>query len=344
MARNTAGRLTCWCVEVADSERAQLTAAFARHPELEGRLLAGPLDEHLDRLSRAEILAVFIESRVNDEVLARVPNLRLLVTRSTGYDHIDLTACARRGIIVTNVPVYGENTVAEHTFALLLALSRKLLAAEHHGRRGRWDRQGLQGFDLKGKTVGVVGAGRIGLHFIRMARAFQMRVIVFDPKRDTLLADVLGFDYVSLDELLERSDVVSLHAPSNQHTYHLINATSLARMKRGAILLNTARGDLIDSSDLVDALNSGQLGGAGLDVLEGEQDVSEDLLLLADGREEELRAAFSRRLLAERDDVIITPHNAFNSVEAVQRIADTSVDAMAAYAAGQPIDTVVEAS
>lgn len=341
MARNTAGRVACWCVEVADSERGQLTAAFARHPELEPRLLAGPLDEHLDRLARAEILAVFIESRVTKEVLERLPNLKLLVTRSTGFDHIDLDACAERGIIVTNVPVYGENTVAEHTFALLLALSRKLLTAEHHGRRGRWDREGLQGFDLKGKTVGVVGAGRIGLHFIRMARAFQMRVIVFDPRRDQLLADVLGFDYVSLDELLQRSDVVSLHAPSNENTYHLINAQSLARMKRGAILLNTARGDLIDSTDLVNALNSGQLGGAGLDVVEGERDVSEDHHLLANGREEELRAAFSRRLLADRDDVIVTPHNGFNSVEAVQRIASTSVDAMAAYAAGQPIDTVV---
>lgn len=118
----------------------------------------------------------------------------------------------------------------------------------------------------------------------------------------------------------------------------------LARMKQGAILLNTARGDLINSADLVDALNSGQLGGAGLDVVEGEGDVSENYRLLDDGGVEELRAAFSRRLLADREDVIITPHNAFNSVEAVQRIADISVQAMAAYAAGQPIETVVEAS
>ena len=176
-----------------------------------------------------------------------------------------------------------------------------------------------------------------------MARAFQMKVIVSDPRRDSLLADVLGFEYVTLDELLQQSDVVSLHAPANEHTYHLINARSLATMKRGAILLNTARGDLIDSTALVDALNSGQLGGAGLDVVEGEQDVSEDHHLLAAGGEEALRAAFSGRLLADRDDVIITPHNAFNSIEAVQRIAGTSVAAMAAYAAGHPIETIVEA-
>lgn len=344
MAGDTPGGLTCWCVEVADSERDQLVAAFARRPELEPRLLEGPLDQHLDQLSTAQVLAVFIESRVTRGVLERLPALKLLVTRSTGFDHIDLAACAQRGITVSNVPAYGENTVAEHTFALLLALSRKLLAAERHGRAGRWHRQGLQGFDLKGRTVGVVGAGRIGLHVIRMARAFQMQVIVFDPRRDALLADVLGFEYVTLEELLERSDVVSLHAPSNPHTRHLINARSLARMKRGAVLLNTARGDLINSADLVDALNSGQLGGAGLDVVEGEGDVSEDYRLLDDGGVEELRAAFSRRLLADREDVIITPHNAFNSLEAVQRIADISVQAMAAYAAGQPVETVVEAS
>lgn len=341
MTNSTAERVVCWCVEVAESEREPLLAAFAGHPELEPRLLPGTLGEHLEEVSTAEVLAVFIESPVTAEVLGRMAKLKLLVSRSTGFDHIDLEECARRGIAVANVPAYGENTVAEHTFALLLALSRRILSAEQYGRAGRWDRHGLQGFDLKGKTVGVVGAGRIGLHFIRMARAFQMEVIVFDPKRDDLLADVLGFAYATLDELLERSDVVSLHAPSNPHTRHLINARTLAKMKRGAILLNTARGDLIDTTDLVDALNSGQLGGAGLDVVEGEADLSQDHHLLSTGGEEELRAAFSRRLLADRPDVIITPHNAFNSVEAVQRIADTSVAAMAAYAAGAPISTLV---
>jgi len=344
MTAETAEKITCWCVEVADSERDQLVAAFAQHPELEPRLLLGPLAAHQHNLSTAEILSVFIESHVTSGVLEDLPNLKLLVTRSTGFDHIDLGACAERGVTVAHVPAYGENTVAEHTFALLLALARKLLAAERHGRVGRWDRQGLQGFDLKGKTVGVIGGGRIGLHFIRMARAFQMTVIVFDPRRDSLLADVLGFEYATLDDLFARSDVVSLHAPSNKNTYHLINAESLAKMKRGAILLNTARGDLINTRDLVSALNSGQLGGAGLDVVEGEQDVSEDLLLLGNGSEEELRAAFSRRLLSDREDVIITPHNAFNSYEAVQRIAEVSVEAMAAYVAGEPIETVVEAS
>lgn len=136
MPENTAGGITCWCVEVTDSERDQLVAAFAQHPELVPRLLEGPLDQHLDQLSTAEVLAVFIGSRVTREVIECLPGLRLLVTRSTGFDHIDLSACAQRGVTVSNVPAYGENTVAEHTFALLLALSRKLLTAGLQLRRG----------------------------------------------------------------------------------------------------------------------------------------------------------------------------------------------------------------
>lgn len=332
---------TAWCVEVADSERPQLEAAFAAHPELDGRLLPGTLEGHLDDLATAAVVSVFIESRVGAVELDRLPKLELLVTRSTGFDHIDLAACAARGITVANVPSYGENTVAEHTFALLLALSRRLLFAIEHGRRGRLDRTGLQGTDLKGKTVGVIATGRIGLHFIRMARAFGMEVLAFDPRPNELLADVMQFTYVPLEELLRRSDVISLHAPSTPATRHLINADTLALVKPGAILLNTARGDLIDTEALVDALNAGRLAGAGLDVLEGEQDVDEDHHLLADGGVDDLKLALTRRLLAERDDVIVTPHNAFNSHEAVQRIADTTVAAIAAHHAGAEIETVV---
>lgn len=333
--------LPVFCVEVADSERTQLETAFAARPELAPRLLPGRLDQNAGDVAGAEALTVFIESRVSAEALERLPALRLLVTRSTGFDHIDLDACAARGIAVANVPTYGENTVAEHTFALLLALSRRLLVAEQQGRRGRQDRAGLQGIDLKGRTVGIVGAGRIGLHFIRMARAFGMTVVAFDPQPDDLLADVMHFTYVPLDELLAISDVVSLHAPSTPATRHLIRAETLALMKPGAILLNTSRGDLVDTRALIDALNAGRLRGAGLDVIEGEHDVDEDHVLLDRGGVDDLREALTRRLLADRDDVILTPHNAFNSYEAVQRIADTTAAAVAAYAAGEPIGTLV---
>ncbi len=326
-----------WCVEVADADREQLEAAFAAAPDLRPRLFEGELHDHLDELAGAEVLSVFIASRVDRAALDRLPALKLVATRSTGVDHVDVEACRERGIAVTNVPTYGENTVAEHTWALLLALSRRLLAAEREGRVGRLGRAGLQGIDLKGRTIGVVGAGRIGLHVIRMARAFDMRVLAFDPAPNDVLAAVLGFEYVGLDELLTGSDVISLHAPASPATRHLIDADALAKVRPGALLLNTARGDLVDTAAVLAALDSGRLGGAGLDVVEGEHDVSEDFALLGDAPPDALKTAMARRLLADRDDVILTPHNAFNSVEAVRRIADTTVAAIAAHQEGRPV-------
>ena len=328
------------CVETAPWESEQLEAAFAPLGDVDLRLLPGRLADHLDEVADAEVLSTFIHSRVDAAALDRMMQLQLVATRSTGTDHLDLGACAERGIRVANVPTYGENTVAEHTFALILGLSRRLIGAHEHGRRADFDLSGLQGFDLKGKTLGVVGAGRIGLHVIRIARAFGMEVLVSDPYREELLAEVLGFAYAELDELLAASHVVSLHAPAIPATHHLIDAETIARMRPGALLVNTARGALVDTTALVAALDSGHLGGAGLDVFEGEEHVGEDFELLAKGGEERVRQALGRRLLAERDDVIITPHNAFNSREAVQRIAATTAANVAAYRAGEDANVI----
>jgi D-lactate dehydrogenase len=327
-------------VEVAPWEVAQIEAVVPEIPGVAATLRPGRLDQHLDEVAATEVLSPFIHSRVDAGALERLPRLRLVATRSTGVDHIDLEACAARGIAVANVPTYGENTVAEHTFALILGLSRRLIGAERKGRRADFDLSGLQGFDLKGRTLGVVGAGRIGLHVIRIARAFGMAVVVSDPNREELLAEVLGFDYVELDELLERSDVVSLHAPAVPATHHMIDAAALARMRPGALLINTARGALVDTEALVAALDSGRLGGAGLDVFEGEEHVGEDYELLAQGGEDRVRLALGRRLLADRDDVILTPHNAFNSREAVERIAATTAQNIAAFLAGESLNRV----
>ena len=168
--RSTSGSVAVACVESSDWELEQLRRAFAPRPALNARLLPGTVADNLDELRDTPVLSTFIRSNVDEEVLDRLPALEMLATRSTGYDHIDIAACRRRGIAVANVPTYGENTVAEHTFALILALSRKLLAAERTGRRGDTDLRGLQGFDLAGKTLGVVGAGRIGLHVVRIGR------------------------------------------------------------------------------------------------------------------------------------------------------------------------------
>lgn len=291
--------------------------------------------------SDADCLSVFIYSTVNESVLARFPALRMIATRSTGYDHIDLKECGRRGVSVSNVPSYGENTVAEHTFALILMLTRKVHQSYNQVRAGHLERAMLTGFDLQGKTLGVVGAGRIGLHAIRIGRGFGMRVLTHDIRRDPFLADLLGFSYAPLETLLAESDIVSLHCPLTPATHHIIGPAQLRRMKPGALLINTARGGLVDTDALIEALDGGRLGGAGLDVVEGEELIKEEKQLLYEPHTlEQLRAATRNRILLARDDVVYTPHNAFNSREALERILDTTIANLEAFRAGAPINMV----
>jgi D-lactate dehydrogenase len=313
-----------------------------RLPDASVQFHSGPVAAgQLSPLRDVDSLSVFIYSRLTAAVLAELPALKMIATRSTGFDHIDLAACRERGIVVSNVPSYGENTVAEHTFALILMLSRKVHKSHSQVREGRVELAMLTGFDLQGKTIGVVGAGRIGLHVIRIARGFGMRVLAFDVRRDTLLADLLGFQYASMDELLAESDIVSLNCPLTRETEHLIGAEAIQRMKAGALLINTARGGLVDTDALVQALDSGHLAGAGLDVIEGEELIREEKELLHEKHDiEKLRAALRIRLLMGRDDVVFTPHNAFNSHEALRRILDTTVENLLAFHAGRPVNRV----
>ena len=240
-------------------------------------------------------------------MLAKFPAARLVATRSTGFDHIDLQECRRRKIAVSNVPSYGENTVAEHTFALILMLSRKVHQSYNQVRAGHLERAMLTGFDLQGKTLGVIGAGLIGLHAIRIGRGFGMRVLTYDVRRNPFMADLLGFSYASLDMLLAESDIVSLHCPLLPATRHIIGRAQFARMKKGALLINTARGGLVDTDALIEALDSGKLGGAGLDVVEDEELVKEEKQLLQEPHTlEQFRAATRNRILLSRDDVVFT--------------------------------------
>ena len=289
----------------------------------------------------ADVVSPFIYSKLTAAVIAGLPKLKLVTTRSPGFVHIDVAECSRRGITVCNVPFYGENTVAEHTFALILALSRKVHEAFVRVRAGNYSLDGLRGFDLKDKTIGVVGAGRIGLHVIRIARGFGMKVLAFDLKQDSFWAEVLGFEYAAMDELLSRSDIITLHAPYNKHTHHLINPGNIGKIKRGAILINTARGGLVDTDALLKALDEGILAGAGLDVLEGEEAVLEESALLGDKTNPELlRRAIQNHVILKKPNVVFTPHNAFNSLEALQRILDTTAGNIAAFAAGKPQNVV----
>jgi D-lactate dehydrogenase len=290
----------------------------------------------------ADVLSVFIHSRVGTDVFDRLANLRLVAARSTGYDHIDAAACRERGISVCNVPHYGEHTVAEHTFGLILALSRKIHHAYLRTSRLDFRLEGLRGFDLRGKTLGVVGTGNIGIRVIQIARGFGLRVVAFDAREQPLLAEVLGFEYVPLDHLLETADVVSLHVPLLPETRHLIDRAALARMKPGALLINTARGGVVDSTALIEALDTGHLGGAGLDVLEGEEMIGEEARLLADGAPtDQVRTVLQDYNLLRREDVIVTPHLAFYSQEAQERILATTVDNIRAFRAGRPVNVVV---
>ena len=212
----------------------------------------------------AEIVSTFVYSKLSRDVLEKLAALKLIATRSTGYDHIDTHYCAERGIIVSNVPTYGENTVAEHVFALLLTISHRLREAMERARSGRFTPEGLEGFDLQGKTLGVIGTGNIGRHVIRIARGFDMKVLGFDVNPNSQLAAELGFRYASMDELLTGSDIVTLHVPALPQTEHLIDERAIACMKQGAIIINTARGSIVDARALIEALRSGKLSGAGL--------------------------------------------------------------------------------
>jgi len=288
----------------------------------------GELDEEsVDKVSDADVVVNFIESKVNKKVISKFRKLKAVITMSTGYDHIDIKACKKRNIAVYNVPRYGENTVAEHAFALILALAKNLYKSINLTKLGKFSTEELQGIDLKGKTIGIVGMGSIGSHVARMAKGFEMNVLAFNRSKDKKLAKRLGFKYVkTLDELLKNSDIVTLHLPLNKFTYHIINKKNILLMKPGSFLINTARGDLVDSAAIILALDKGILKGAGLDVLEEEELLKEERQLYSKkfSRQDFINLMENTELM-KRDNVLITPHNAFNTKNALQRILDTTI-------------------
>lgn len=326
--------------EVGDHERAMLDAAefpgfeVLRFPD---QLNAATLDLAAD----AEIVSVFIYSVVGRDVIGRMAGLKMVSTRSTGFDHIDLDACRERGIVVSNVPSYGENTIAEHAFALLFAIARRLKVAHRKIRDLDFSVAGLQGFDLQGKTLGIVGAGHIGLHAVRIGRGLGMHVVACDPREDADLAEREGFRYVPLDELLRSADVVSLHAALSPSTRHMIDRDALRRMKQTAVLINTARGGLVDTEALCEALHNHWIAGAGLDVFEGEELISEEAELLHKSMSlEQMRELLLVHNLLRYDNVVLTPHSAFFTREGVGRLVQTALDNIRAYIAGSPQNVV----
>ena len=337
-------------VEVEDEGRALFHEALAGHEVVFVRKLAEVPED-------TEVVSVFISENIGPDFLAAHPALRFIASRSTGCDHIDLEACQERGVLVSNVGNYGENTVAEHTFALILALSRRLRDSEDAVRTGHFSREGLRGFDLRGKTLGVVGAGRVGLHVIRIGLGFGLKVIACDSDPHPFYSELLDFRYVTYEELLRESHVITLHVPLNQATRHMINRESLALCQPGVLLINTARGGLIDTEAVIEALDAGQVGGLGLDVVEDErvfQGGGATSLLgetiaervhrasaapegreFSSGRVAEFSRLVTHNRLMQRADVVLTPHVAFNSNEAVERLSALTIENILDYLDGK---------
>jgi D-lactate dehydrogenase len=306
-------------------------------------LVEGPLrDANAAKFSDAEVISTFIYSTLDRGVLEKLPALKLIATRSTGFDHIDIAYCAARGITVSNVPTYGENTVAEHVFALLLTISHRMREAIERARTGPFSPLGLQGFDLAGKILGVVGTGSIGCNVIRIGRGFEMAVIACDINPDEALARKLGFRYALFEEVLEAADVLTLHVPATPGTHNLLSGGEFARMKDGVVIINTARGSLIDVRALIEALIRGKVAAAGLDVLPDEPMIREEAELICSvfSSQRDLRNLVADHILLKMDNVVVTPHSAFNTREAVGRIVDSTVENIRAYIAGQPRNMV----
>ncbi|MBW3023120.1 hydroxyacid dehydrogenase [Candidatus Woesearchaeota archaeon] len=284
--------------------------------------------DNLKTAKDADALGVFIYSEITPEVINSIPNLKLIATMSTGYDHIDLNEAKNKKVTVCNVPSYGENTVAEHTFGLILSISKKIIESVERTKKGNFCLDGLRGFDLKGKTIGVVGTGKIGRHVIRMAKGFEMNIIAYDPYPNNEFAQEMGFRYVSLDELLSNSDIITLHAPYMESTHHMINMDNINKIKRGAVLINTARGGLVETNALIEALRQGIISAAGLDVLEEEGFIREEKELLSNVFQTkcDYKTILQEHMLMSQDNVIVTPHNAFNTKEALQRIIDVTIE------------------
>jgi len=286
-----------------------------------------------------EAVCPFVNDRVDEQALEalRDGGTRVIALRSAGYNHVDLVAAGRLGLPVVRVPEYSPFAVAEHAVALVLALNRKIHRAYARVREWNFSLDGLVGFDLHGKTVGVVGTGRIGHAAARIFHGFGCRVLAFDLRHDAALVSELGVRYVDLPELYRESDVISLHVPLTPQTHHMIDAAALAAMKPGVVLVNTGRGALIDSRALIGALKNGHLGAAGLDVYEEEEGI-----FFQDLSNRVLQDDVLARLLTF-PNVLITSHQAFLTKEALAAIARVTLENVTAFERGEPLRNEVRA-
>ncbi|MFH0851533.1 MAG: NAD(P)-dependent oxidoreductase [Candidatus Peregrinibacteria bacterium] len=277
----------------------------------------------LERCADTEILCCFIYSKITQAELGKLPELKLLITRSVGFDHIDLAACRERKIVVCHVPDYGSYVIAEHVFALLLSTMRHITEGDRRVEGGTFDYHGLKGMTLRGKTIGIVGTGKIGRRVAQAAHGFGMKIVAFDKCRTLELTDLLGVEYVSLEDLLRLSDIITLHLPAIPEAEHMINDSAIARMKDDVILVNTARGSIIDSKALLRGLKSGKIRYALLDVLEHEKNFAEN------------------KELIDHPNVVTTPHIAFYADVSIASMYTDCFESIRQWQAGQTPEHIV---
>lgn len=284
----------------------------------------------------AEIISCFTTSRVSAEVLSNFSNLKLIALRSVGFNHIDLDYCRQHNIVVENSPNYGNKSVAEFAFGLMLDVCRKITQASLAFREMEINPKNTIGSELGGKTVGVVGLGAIGSEFAKLAYGFDMKILGYDLIRRENLIDNYQVEYTDFDTLLEKSDFISLHSPLTKDNFHMFSEDSFKKMKPSAVLINTARGELIDTQALYNALVKKEIAGAGLDVLESEETIS-DLDYLSDIsrlNNNTLKDTVLNTRLFQMSNVVITPHIAYNTIEAIYRILDTTIKNIDAFSQG----------
>lgn len=282
-------------------------------------------------------VCIFVNDTANAQVLEALHagGTRLLALRCTGFNNVDLEAAARLGIKVVRVVTYSPYSVAEHAVALLLAINRKVHRAYNRTRDSNFSLEGLTGFDLYGKTVAVVGTGKIGRVFAQIMLGFGCNVIGYDPYPSPEF-EALGLTYAKRGEIGERAEIISLHCPLTPETHHIINAHTLGRAKPGAILINTSRGGLVDTEAAIEALKNGQLGGLGIDVYEQEAD-----LFFRDLSSEIITDDIFQRLVSF-PNVIVTGHQAYLTHEALTTICETTLESVSAFERNEPLENEVK--
>lgn len=302
-------------------------------------------EEQFSYIKEADVISVFVHTalKMTRETLDKYKNLKLIATRSTGYDHIDLNYCKSRAIEVLNVPKYGEATVAEFTFGVLLSLARHIIQARTDMKNNFVRMNEYIGFDLYGHTLGIIGTGAIGRHVAKLARGFGMDVLAYDLYPNEEFQRIYNIHYVTLEQLYKKADVITLHTPATQDNYHLLNDEAFNKMKQGVIILNTARGSLIDPEALYRALACGKVKAAALDVLENEDFIIHDDIILKSQdipREFAMNTIVNARLM-QMKNVLITPHIGFNSIDAVHRILHTTLENINHFCAGRIQNSVL---